>query len=104
MGSPLKKKQKLGSIPYKSKLGQGIGLTSQSKELIIRFYNYLEMKMNDEFPNTAKVDVIIELKRATVLSEPTLYGIVNSGISGIKSPKKQEIEPQNIHLIHSINK
>jgi hypothetical protein len=41
MKSPLKKRQKLASSPYKSKLGQVFGLTSQSKELILRFYNYL---------------------------------------------------------------
>jgi hypothetical protein len=33
-------KPNLGSNPYKSKLGPGIGFTSQSKELIIRFYEY----------------------------------------------------------------
>jgi len=54
MRSPLNKKLKSSSSPFKSRLGKGIGLSSQSKELIIRFYNYLLIKMTAEFPLTAK--------------------------------------------------
>ncbi len=66
VGSPL------GSSPYESKLGPGIGLTSQSKQLIIRFYEYLEKKMKEKLPNIAKVDVINELKTAQELWEASL--------------------------------
>jgi hypothetical protein len=45
MESPLSKKQKLGSNSHKSRLGQGIGISSKSKQLIIKFYNYLEIDM-----------------------------------------------------------
>jgi hypothetical protein len=60
--------------------------------------------MKTEFSDTAKVDVISELSKATGLAECTLFGITSAGFTGIKSPKKQEIELQNRHQTHSINK
>jgi hypothetical protein len=60
--------------------------------------------MEEKFPNIAKVDVISELKIATGLGESTFFGILSSGILGLKSPKKQEVEPKNVLLIHSTNK
>ncbi len=40
------------------------------------------------------MDVINELQKATGLGERTLYGIVNSGISEIQSPKKTRNRPK----------
>jgi hypothetical protein len=90
MLSPVNKKIKLGSSPVKSRLRPGCGINSQCQELIIRFYNYLEIEMIKKFPLTAKEDIISELIKATQLSRSKLFGIVNGGISGIKSPKKQK--------------
>ena len=50
--------------------------------------------MTAEFNLTAKEDVINELQKATGLGERTLYGIVNSGISEIQSPKKTRNRPK----------
>jgi hypothetical protein len=76
-----KEKPNLGSSPYKSKLRPGIGLTSQSKELIIRFYEYLKKKIEEKVPNISKFDVISELKITTGLGKSTLFGILSSDIS-----------------------
>jgi hypothetical protein len=43
--------------------------------------------MEEKFPNIAKVDVIREHKIATGFGESTLFGILSSSISGLKSKK-----------------
>jgi hypothetical protein len=53
-----KRKVKSDLSPFKSKLGKGIGIQSQSKEILINFYNYLKNDMKTKNPKVTKTDVI----------------------------------------------